>query len=46
MANNKVKIMKTLEELNMQIAKQEDVLEKLKAEKDKIEKLSKNYIGK
>ena len=46
MANNKVKIMKTLEELNMQIAKQEDVLEKLKVEKDKIEKLSKNYIGK
>ena len=46
MANNKVKIMKTLEELNMQIEKQEDVLEKLKAEKDKIEKLSKNYIGK
>ena len=38
--------MKTLEELNMQIAKQEDVLEKLKVEKDKIEKLSKNYIGK
>ena len=46
MANNKVKIMKTLEELNMQIAEQADVLEKLKAEKDKIEKLSKNYIGK
>lgn len=46
MANNKVKIMKTLEELNMQIIEQEDVLEKLKAEKDKIEKLSKNYIGK
>ena len=32
--------MKTLEELNMQIAEQADVL------KDKIEKLSKNYIGK
>lgn len=46
MANNKVKIMKTLEELNMQIIEQEDVLEKLKSEKDKIEKLSKNYIGK
>ena len=46
MDNNKVKIMKTLEELNMQIAKQADVLEKLKTEKDKIEKLSKNYIGK
>ena len=40
MANNKVKIMKTLEELNMQIAEQADVL------KDNIEKLSKNYIGK
>ena len=47
MANNKVKIMKTLEELNMQIIEQADVLEKLKAEKDKIiEELSKNYIGK
>ena len=45
MANNKVKIMKTLEELNMQIIEQADVLEKLKAEKDKVEKLSKNYIG-
>ena len=45
MANNKVKIMKTLEELNMQIIEQSDVLEKLKAEKDKVEKLSKNYIG-
>ena len=32
--------MKTLEELNMQIAEQADVL------KNKIEKLSKNYIGK
>ena len=32
--------MKTLEELNMQIAEQADVL------KDNIEKLSKNYIGK
>ena len=40
MANNKVKIMKTLEELNMQIAEQADVL------KDNIEKLSNNYIGK
>ena len=40
MANNKVKIMKTLEELNMQIIEQV-------VEKDKIiEKLSKNYIGK
>ena len=38
--------MKTLEELNMQIIEQADVLEKLKAEKDKVEKLSKNYIGK
>ena len=38
--------MKTLEELNMQIIEQADVLEKLKSEKDKIEKLSKNYIGK
>ena len=37
--------MKTLEELNMQIIEQTDVLEKLKAEKDKVEKLSKNYIG-
>ena len=46
MVNNKVKIMKTLEELNMQIIEQTDVLEKLKAEKDKVEKLSKNYIGK
>lgn len=46
MANNKVKIMKTLEELNMEIIEQTDVLEKLKSEKDKIEKLSKNYIGK
>ena len=47
MANNKVKIIKTLEELNMQIIEQADVLEKLKAEKDKIiEELSKNYIGK
>lgn len=45
MANNKVKFMKTLEELNMQIIEQADVLEKLKAEKDKVEKLSKNYIG-
>ena len=45
MANNKVKIMKTLEELNMQIIEQTNVLEKLKAEKDKVEKLSKNYIG-
>ena len=46
MANNKVKIMKTLEELNMQIAEQEDVLKNLKAEKDKVEKLSKYHIGK
>ena len=46
MANNKIKIMKTLEELNMQIAEQADVLEKLRAEKDKIEKLSKYHIGK
>lgn len=39
--------MKTLEELNAQIAEQVDVLKKLRAEKDKIiEKLSKNYIGK
>lgn len=38
--------MKTLEELNMQIEEQTEVLKKLKAEKDKIEKLSKNYIGK
>ena len=47
MANNKVKIMKTLEELNMQIAEQADVLKELRSEKDKIiEELSKNYIGK
>ena len=47
MANNKIKIMKTLEELNMQIAEQADVLKELRSEKDKIiEELSKNYIGK
>lgn len=47
MANNKVKIMKTLEKLNMQIAEQADVLKELRSEKDKIiEELSKNYIGK
>ena len=47
MANNKVKIMKTLEELNMQITEQADVLKELRSEKDKIiEELSKNYIGK
>ena len=47
MANNKVKIMKTLEELNMQIAEQAYVLKELRSEKDKIiEELSKNYIGK
>ena len=47
MANNKVKIMKTLEELNMQIIEQADVLKKLRAEKDKIiEELSNNYVGK
>ena len=47
MANNKVKIIKTLEELNMQIAEQADVLKELRSEKDKIiEELSKNYIGK
>ena len=40
MVNNKVKIMKTLEELNMQIAEQADVF------KDKIEELSNNYVGK
>ena len=37
--------MKTLEELNMQITEQAEVLKKLKAEKDKIEKLSKYHIG-
>ena len=47
MANNKIKIMKTLEKLNMQIAEQADVLKELRSEKDKIiEELSKNYIGK
>ena len=47
MANNKVKIIKTLEELNMQIIEQADVLKELRSEKDKIiEELSKNYIGK
>ena len=47
MANNKVKIIKTLEKLNMQIAEQADVLKELRSEKDKIiEELSKNYIGK
>ena len=46
MANNKVKIMKTLEELNMQIAEQAEILKNFRTEKDKIiEKLSKNYIG-
>lgn len=39
--------MKTLEEMNAQIAEQVNVLKKLRAEKDKIiEKLSKNYAGK
>ena len=47
MANNKVKIMKTLEESNMQIIERVDALKKLIEKKDKIiEKLSKNYIGK
>ena len=47
MANNKVKIIKTLEELNMQIIEQADVLKELRQEKDLIiEELSKNYIGK
>ena len=47
MANNKVKIMKTLEELNMQIIEQADVLKELRSEKDKIiEELSNNYVGK